>query len=91
MRLYVKADEAFEEIKRDLAEMGIWVRPKTMQDKNIEGNPEYETTELQNYCYTILNAKSSEILYKNTYKDSSWNSFIHNRVCLSYALLQDTI
>lgn len=61
MRLYIKADEAFEEIKRDLAEMGIWVRPKTMQDKNIEGNPEYETTELQNYCYTILNAKSSDI------------------------------
>ena len=61
MRLYIKADEAFEEIKRDLAEMGIWVRPKTMQDKNIEGNPEYETTELQNYCYTILNAKSTEI------------------------------
>ena len=49
MRLYVKAEEAFEEIKRDLAEMGIWVRPKTMQDKIIEGNPDYETTELQNY------------------------------------------
>lgn len=61
MRLYIKADEAFEEIKRDLAEMGIWVRPKTMQDKVIEGNPEYETTELQNYCYTILNAKSKDI------------------------------
>ena len=61
MRIYVKADEAFEEIKRDLSEMGIWVRPKTMQDKIIEGNPEYETTELQNYCYTILDAKSSEI------------------------------
>ena len=61
MRLYIKADEAFEEIKRDLAEMGIWVKPKTMQDKIVEGNPEYETTELQNYCYTILNAKSSDI------------------------------
>jgi thymidylate synthase len=61
MRIYTKADEAFEEIKRDLSEMGIWVRPKTMQDKIIEGNPEYETTELQNYCYTILDAKSSEI------------------------------
>lgn len=61
MRLYVKADEAFEEIKRDLAEMGIWVKPKTMQDKNIEGNPDYETTELQNYCYTILNVKSKDI------------------------------
>jgi thymidylate synthase len=61
MRIYVKADEAFEEIKRDLSEMGIWVRPKTMQDKIIEGNPDYETTELQNYCYTILDAKSSDI------------------------------
>lgn len=61
MRLYTKADEAFEEIKRDLAEMGIWVKPKTMQDKVIEGNSDYETTELQNYCYTLLNAKSSEI------------------------------
>ena len=61
MRIYMNAAEAFEEVKRDLAEMGIWVRPKTMQDKVIEGNVDYETTELQNYCYTILNAKSSEV------------------------------
>lgn len=61
MRIYTKADEAFEEIKRDLAEMGIWVHPKTMQDKNVEGDPDYETTELQNYCYTILDAKSKDI------------------------------
>ena len=61
MRLYTNAKETFEEIKRDLAEMGIWVRPKTMQDKVIEGNSDYETTELQNYCYTILDAKSSDI------------------------------
>ena len=54
-------EEAYEEIKRDLAEMGILVKPKTMQDKNIEGNSDYETKELQNYCYTLLNAKSSEI------------------------------
>ena len=61
MRIYTEASEAFEEIKRDLAEMGIWVHPKTMQDKNVEGNPDYETTELQNYCYTILDAKSKDI------------------------------
>ncbi len=61
MRIYTEAIEAFEEIKRDLAEMGIWVHPKTMQDKNVEGNPDYETTELQNYCYTILDAKSKDI------------------------------
>jgi len=41
------------------------------------------------YIDPPYNAKSSEILYKNTYKDSSWNSFIHNRVSLSYNLLQN--
>lgn len=61
MRIYTEANEAFEEIKRDLAEMGIWVHPKTMQDKNVENDPDYETTELQNYCYTILDAKSKDI------------------------------
>lgn len=61
MRIYINWNEAYEEIKRDLAEMGINVYPKTMQDKNIEGNPDYATKELQNYCYTILNAKSWEI------------------------------
>lgn len=61
MRIYMDANEAIEEIKRDLAEMGIVVRPKSMQDKVVEGNPDYETKELQNYSYTLLNAKSSEI------------------------------
>lgn len=61
MRIYINWAEAYEEIKRDLAEMGINVYPKTMQDKIIEGNEDYATKELQNYCYTILNAKSWDI------------------------------
>lgn len=61
MRIYMNWNEAYEEIKRDLAEMGIDVFPKTMQDKNVEGNPDYATKELQNYCYTILNAKSEDV------------------------------
>lgn len=61
MRIYMNATEAFEEVKRDLAEMGILVKPKTMQDKIIEGNSDYETKELQNYCYTILDVKSKEV------------------------------
>lgn len=54
MRIYNNTNEAFEEIKRDLSEMGILVKPKTMQDKVVEGKPEYETLELQNYAYTVL-------------------------------------
>lgn len=61
MRLYMNAEEAFEEIKRDLSEMGIKVFPKTMQDKYIWGNPDYETLELQNYNYTILDITSDSI------------------------------
>lgn len=63
MRIYMNWNEAYEEVKRDLAEMGILVKPKTMQDKIVEGNPDYETMELQNYCYTILDAKSSDVKF----------------------------
>lgn len=61
MRIYMNAEEAFEEVKRDLSEMGILVKPKSMQDKIIEGNSDYETMELQNYCYTILDVKSKDV------------------------------
>ena len=61
MRMFIDWEETQEEIKRDLAEMGIEVRPKTMQDKVIEGNEDYFTKELQNYCYTILDANSKMI------------------------------
>lgn len=61
MRIYINANEMIEETKRDLAEMGIVVRPATMQDKYVKGNPDYETRELQNYSYCLLDAKSSDI------------------------------
>ena len=61
MRIYTNAQEMIEEVKRDLAEMGIVVRPATMQDKYVKGNPDYETKELQNYSYCLLNARSQDI------------------------------
>lgn len=61
MRIYMNASEMIEEVKRDLKEMGIDVFPKTMQDRNIEGNPDYFTKELQNYSYCLLNARSADI------------------------------
>lgn len=61
MRIYINADEMIEETKRDLAEMGIVVRPATMQDKYVKGNPDYETRELQNYSYCLLDARSQDI------------------------------
>lgn len=53
--------EGLEEIKRDLAEMGHEVRPKSYQNKNIEGNPDYFTKEITNYTYMVLNPNPSEL------------------------------
>jgi len=54
MRIYQNMREAMNEIKRDLAEMGVVVRPHTMQNKDVRGNSDYDTFETQNYCYCIL-------------------------------------
>jgi thymidylate synthase len=54
MRIYKNFTEALNEIKRDLAEMGIKVHPQTMQNKDVANNPDFETLELQNYVYTVM-------------------------------------
>lgn len=54
MRIFANFTEAFSEIKRDLAEMGIDVHTKTMQNKNIENDDNYSTKELQFYSYRIV-------------------------------------
>ena len=61
MRIYTNWIECYEETKRDLAEMGIAVHPKTMQDKFVYGNPDFHTLELQDYSYCLLDAKSKDI------------------------------
>jgi hypothetical protein len=57
MRIFLNFEEARNEIQRDLAEMGTsgeTVKLKTMQNKNIEGIEGFETYELLNYQYTVL-------------------------------------
>lgn len=58
-RIYVNFAEALDEIKRDLAEMGIDIHPQTMQDKFVGDDPAYATKELQNYVYTVVDAMKS--------------------------------
>ena len=57
MRIYINWQECYNEIKRDLKEMGVVNTTKSMQDKKGE----FETLELQNYSYTLLNANSKMI------------------------------
>lgn len=56
MRIYTCARELMSELSRDVIEMGHENRPKTYQNKNIEGNPDFITKELiaESYCLTSL-------------------------------------
>jgi len=61
VRTFITFPEAQNEIKRDLAELGVRVHTETMQDKQIADDPDYETTELSNYIYTVTRPDYTEI------------------------------
>lgn len=61
MRIFKDFPEAQNEIKRDLAELGVDVHPETMQDKDIADDPDYLTKELTNYIYTVTRPDYTEI------------------------------
>jgi thymidylate synthase len=53
MRIYTGLKEAYNEIQRDLVEMGTEVWPQSMQNKDVRDNPDFITKEIQGYCYSI--------------------------------------
>lgn len=54
MRQFATFVEAQNELKRELAELGIRVHPETMQDIDVANDPDFDTMELTNYVYTVL-------------------------------------
>jgi len=73
MRIYQSFKEALPEIKRDLAEMGIKVHPKTYQDKNVERDLNFATLELQNYIYTVVQPNVADLEPTQPWADHEWN------------------
>lgn len=56
MRIYSSSYELMSEMGRELNSYGQTVKPKTYQNKNIEGNKDFVTKEIicQQYCLTSL-------------------------------------
>lgn len=56
MRIYSSSYELMSEMGRELNSYGQTVKPKTYQNKNIEGNEDFVTKEIicQQYCLTSL-------------------------------------
>lgn len=72
MRIFSTYPEAINEIRRDLKEMGVRHFTKTMQNKNIEGNPDFATLELQNYIYTIINPDLRHLEPTQPWANAEW-------------------
>ena len=68
MRIYENAYQLMSEMGRNLWEMGIENRPKTYQNKVIEGDPDFITKELiaESYCLTNLPDENWLFIYTKT-------------------------
>lgn len=71
MRIYSNARELISEMSRDLWEMGIEIKPKTYQNKRIEGSDDFITKE--EFCkqYCLTNLPDEDYLFVFT-KDHKW-------------------
>lgn len=68
MRIYTDCRELMSEMGRELIEMGHINKPKTYQNKNIEGDESFITRELiaESYCLTSLDNDSYLFAYTKT-------------------------
>lgn len=79
MRFYKDFGEALNEIKRDLAELSIRVHPQTMQDKYVADDPDYDTRELQNYIYTVLEPRLEDLSPTQPWANLEWEERMNVR------------
>lgn len=79
MRFYSNFKEAMSEIRRDLAEMGVLIHPKTYQDQWVEGDPAFDTLELDNYVYCVLNPDTQYLHPTQPWADAEFEERICGR------------
>lgn len=65
MRIYENCHELLSETYREVVEMGILVKPKSMQNKNVEGNEDFYTKEIRGYQYNLLGLGKQNLLFES--------------------------
>lgn len=53
MRIYSELNEAYDEIMRDLYEVGEWTHGNTVQDQYVFGDADFDFMELRPYSYML--------------------------------------
>lgn len=82
MRFFHDFPTALNEIKRDLAEMGIKIHTKSVQNLDITNNPDYDCMELQDYSYRVTSPDFTQIPLRN----SEWAEQEFNERTSGFAL-----
>lgn len=72
MRIFENPYELVSEMYRDLGEMGRIRLPHSMQNKVVEGNPDFETKELEHYIYRLLNMDDPTPLFLIHPESQGW-------------------
>lgn len=72
MRIFANCVEMYNEVRRDLHELGTLVHPQTMQDKDVSQNADYRTLELSPYGFTIENGSDAIALLDDLGLSSTW-------------------
>lgn len=76
MRFYSTFDQANNELKRNLAELGVLVHPQTMQDKDIADDPDFLTRELLNESYTVVTPRLEDLNPSQPWADAEFEERI---------------
>lgn len=63
MRVYANCYELMSEIFREVYEMGQICHPYSMQNIVVKNNPDFDTKEITNYSYCLLNMFKAEYLF----------------------------
>lgn len=72
MRIFSNAYELMSESMRDCWEMGTLVKPKSYQNKRIEGNEDFQTKEIICYQYCLTSLDKEKYLYLFDIRSKEW-------------------
>lgn len=78
MRIYSDFNQARSEIERDLVEMGISVHAKSWQDKDVSNDPDFESLELQNYMYMVIDPDPDKLPATQPWAYAEWNERLNS-------------
>lgn len=72
MRIYSSLIEAYDEITRDLFEVGEWIQGHSVQDQIVEGDKAFDFMELSPYVYMLTDTPDTDRFIESLELNRPW-------------------